>query len=92
MNCKINIKVGDFIFNKGDVAKGKSTILFRVDKVEERELKKLNYMTGTYEPYAKEILVGAYCLATGHGYSIGVRADKNEWAVVPTETMNVLCA
>ena len=92
MNCKINIKVGDFIFNKGDVVKGNSTILYRVDNVEERELKKLNYTTGTYEPYVKEILVGAYCLATGHGYNISVRADKDEWGVISAETMKVLCA
>lgn len=78
MNRNINIKVGDYVFNKDDVAKGLTTILFRVDKV--------------HEPYAQETLVDAYCLATSHGYSICIRHDKDEWGIIPAETMKVLCA
>ena len=77
MNGKIKIKVGDYIFNKDDVKNGISTILFRVDEVTEREL---------------ETLVDAYCLETSQGYSISVRHDKDEWGVIPAETMKGLCA
>lgn len=92
MNRNINIKVGDYVFNKDDVAKGLTTILFRVDKVHERTLKRYNETTKEYEPYAQETLVDAYCLATSHGYSIGIRHDKDEWGIIPAETMKVLCA
>ena len=88
---KVEIKVGDYIFNKDDVAKGNSTILFRADRVSERVLERVNEETGDREVYARETLVSAYCLATGNSYSIEVRHDKNEWAVVSAETMRVLC-
>lgn len=92
MNRKINIKVGDYIFKKDDVEKGLTTILFRVDGVDERTLKKYNGTTKEYEPYARETLVDAYCLATSHGYRIGIRHDKDEWGIITAETMKVLCA
>lgn len=92
MNGKIKIKVGDYIFNKDDVKKGLSTILFRVDEVTERELKKYNDKKDGYEVYATETFVDAYCLETSHGYCISVRHDKDEWGVIPAETMKVLCA
>lgn len=92
MNGKVKINVGDYVFNKDDVAKGLSTILYRVDEVTERDLKWYNDKTGHWEVYARETLVSAYCLATSHRYTIGIRHDKDEWAVLPAETMKVLCA
>jgi len=95
MDNKVEIKVGDYIFNKDDVAKGLSTILFRVDEVTERELKRYNDKTGNWEVYGKDTLVDAYCLATGHGYGISIehtKEGKDKWAVIPAETMKVLCA
>ena len=92
MNGKVKINVGDYIFNKDDVAKGLTTILYRVDEATERDLKRYNDKTGHWEVYARETLVDAYCRETGHGYSIGIRHDKDEWAVLPAETMKVLCA
>lgn len=93
MNARINIKVGDFIFNKEDIKKGNSTILFRADEVEDRILRKWDYEKGKEgEPYAAETLVTAYCFATDHRYYLSVRHDKDEWGVISAETMKVLCA
>ncbi len=90
MNGKVKIKIGDYIFNKGDVAKGFSTILYRVNEANERDLRRYN--DGHWEVYARETLVRAYCRETGQSYCFGVRHDKDEWAVLPAETMKVLCA
>ena len=92
MGKKVEIKVGDYIFNKEDVAKGKSTILYRVDDAKERTLKKWNPDTQKFEVEATETIVDAYCWESGRNYTIEVRHDKNEWAVLTAETMKVLCA
>lgn len=92
MNGKVKINVGDYIFNKDDVAKGLTTILYRVDEATERDLKRYNDKTGHWEVYARETLVRAYCRETGQGYCFGVPHGKDEWAVLPAETMKVLCA
>jgi hypothetical protein len=60
--------------------------------VTERELKRYNDKNGEWEVYATETLIDAYCLATHHGYGIGIRHDKSDWAVIPAETMKLLCA
>ena len=92
MNGKVKINVGDYIFKKDDVADGESTILYRVDEATERDLKRYNDKTGYWEVYARETLVGAYCWESGRNYTISIRHDRNEWAVLPADTMKALCA
>lgn len=92
MNGKVKINVGDYVFNKDDVAKGLSTILYCVEDATERDVKRYNDKTGHWEVCGTEVSISAYLLETHQGYSFSIRPNDKKWAVLPAETMKVLCA
>ena len=90
----LNIKVGDFVVNKGEAEKGLSTMLYRIDKVCERDAYKYDEEKEDYVVVGREILVEGWNPDNHHTCSFVIKVwdPKREYAIITAETMKVLCA